>query len=81
MWKNDIVDWLKLIQSFCYKHGQDSNNYYAIFNSFEAQFINFQKNDHTNDDYLKGLQGWIAMLEDYYANAVNLAPCLMKCVK
>ena len=76
--KNDVMELLKLIQSFCCKHDQNNDKYYAVFNSLWALFINFQKNDQSNDDYLKEFQGQMALLENYDVNVVDLLPCLMK---
>ena len=41
-------------------------------------FINFQKTDKTNDDYLKEFQVLMAMLDDYSTNIVDLVPCLIE---
>ena len=69
---------LKIICTFCYKHNINDDKYYAIFNSLRALFINFQKVEMMNDDYLKEFQGKMATLEDYNANIVDLVPCLLK---
>ena len=76
--KNDIVKLLKLIHGFCCKHNQNNNKYYAVINSLRAWFINFQKNDQTNDEYLKEFQTCLATLDDYDANIVSLVPCLVE---
>ena len=47
--KNDIVEVRKLIRGLCCKHDQNNDKFYAVFNSLRALFINFQKNDQTND--------------------------------
>ena len=57
---------LKLIRGFCCKHDQNHDKFYAVFNSVWALFINFQKSDQTNDDYLKEFH-----LDDYNANIVD----------
>ena len=51
--------------------------YYAIFNSLRALFINFQKADMMNDDYIKEFQGRRATLDKYNANIMDLVPCLL----
>ena len=58
--KNDIVELLKLIRDFCCKHHQNNDKFYAFFNSIRALFINFQKNDQINDEYLKEFQARLA---------------------
>ena len=32
--KNDVINLPKLIHGFCYKHNQNKDKFYAIFNSF-----------------------------------------------
>ena len=54
--KNDIIELLELIRGFSCKHDQNNDKFYAVFNSLQALFINFQKNDQTNDEYLKKFQ-------------------------
>ena len=76
--KNDIVELLKLIRGFCCKHDQNNNKYYIVINSLCALFINFQKNDKSNVDYLKEFQACMATLNDYNENVVDLVPCLME---
>ena len=39
-------------------------------------FVNFQKGDQTNDDYLIRFQAYLDTFDDYDANVVNLVPCL-----
>ena len=56
----------------------NNDKYYAIFNSLKALFINFQKADMTNNDYLKEFQERMATLDNYNANIGNLVPCLLE---
>ena len=60
--KNYIVELLKLIRGLCCKHDQNNDKFYAVFNSLRALFINFQKSDQTNDEYLKEFQAQMAHL-------------------
>ena len=76
--KNSIVELLKLIRSFCCKHDQNNNKFYAVFNSLCALFINFQKSGQTNNDYLKEFQAQMAMLHDYNTNNIGLVTCLVE---
>ena len=69
---------MKFVHDFCCKHDQNNNKYYAVINSLRAWFINFQKNDQTNDEYLKEFQTCLATLDDYDANIVSLVPCLVE---
>ena len=64
--------------NFCCKHDQNNDKFFAVFNSLQALFINFQKGDQTNDDYLKEFQAQMAMLDEYKANIVGLVPCLIE---
>ena len=59
----------------------DNDKFYAVFNSLWALFINFQKSDQTNDDYLKEFQAQMAMLDDYNANINDLVPCFEETLK
>ena len=43
--KNDIVELLKHIRGFYCKHDQNNDRFDAVFNSIQALFINFEKND------------------------------------
>ena len=70
------MELLKLIWGFCCKHNQNNNGFYAVFNSLQALFINFQKSDQTNDNYLKEFQACMTMLDDYDSNIMGLVPCL-----
>ena len=65
------MECLKLIRGFCCRHDQNNDKYCAVFNSLHALFVNFQKNNQTNDNYLKEFWGHMAMLEDYNANVVD----------
>ena len=56
----------------------NNDKYYVVFNSLRGLFINFQKADMMNDDYLKEFQGRMATLDDYNANIVDLVPCLLE---
>ena len=76
--RNDIVELLKLIRGFSCRHDQNNDWYNAVFNNLQAPFINFQKNDQTNDEYLKQFQTCMAILEDYNDNIVNLVSCLIE---
>ena len=76
--KNDVVELLKIICSFCCKHDINNDKYYAILNSLRLLFINFQSVEMTNDDYLKEVQGRMATLDDYNANIVDLLSCLLE---
>ena len=76
--KNDLIEILKIICSFCCKHDQNDDKYYAVFNSLRGLFINFQKSDMTNDDHLNEFHGRMATLDDYNANIIDLVPCLLK---
>ena len=66
---------MKLIHVFCCKHDQNNDKYYAVFSSLQALFINFQK---MINQYLKEFHGWMATLDDYNANVVDLVPCLVE---
>ena len=76
--KNEIMEVLKLISGFCCKHDQNNDKYYDVFNSICTLFIDFQKNDQSNYDYLKEFEACMATLDDYNANVVDLVPCLLK---
>ena len=67
--KNDIVDLL---------HDQNNDRFYAVFNNLRALFINFQKNDQTNNEYPKEFQARMATMDNYDANIVNLVPFLFE---
>ena len=54
--KIGIIELLKLIGRFCFKHYQHNENVHAVMNSLKALFINFQKSDVGNDDYIKEFQ-------------------------
>ena len=47
-------------------------------NSLKALFINCQKSEVSNDDYLREFQARVATLDDYDANILDLMPCLLK---
>ena len=47
-------------------------------NSLRAIFINFQKSEVSNYDYLKEFQAMMATLDDYDPNILDLIPCLLK---
>ena len=59
---NDIVKLFKLICSFCCKHDQNNEKYYAAFNSLQVLLINFQGSVWTNEDYLKEFQAQMLCL-------------------
>ena len=56
----------------------NNDKYYAVFNSLRVLFINFQKADMMNYDYLKEFQGRMATLDNYNANIMNFMPCLQE---
>ena len=47
-------------------------------NSLRLLFINFQKSDVSNDDYLKEFQARVATIDNYNANILDLIPCLLE---
>ena len=67
-----------MIRGFCCCHDQNSDKFCAIFNSLRALFVNYQRNDITNDDYLKEFQACISSLDDLNANILSDIPCLLE---
>ena len=65
------MELFKLIRGLCCKHDQNNNKFYAVFNSLRALFINFQKSDQTNNEYLKEFQAHMATLDDYDTNILR----------
>ena len=47
-------------------------------NSLRALFINFQKSEVSNHDYLKEFQARVASLDNYSTNVLDLIACLLK---
>ena len=76
--KNNIVWLLKIIRGFCCNHDQNNDNVCAVMNSLRLLFINFQKSDVSNDDYLKEFQARVATIDNYNANILDLIPCLLE---
>ena len=69
--ENDVVELLKLIQGFSCHHDQNNDKIYAVLNSLRAFFVNYQRNDMTNNNYLKEFLACISTLDDYI-------PCLLQ---
>ena len=76
--KNDVVVLLQLIRGFCCKHNQNNVKVYSAINSIRALFINYQKAELSNDDYLEEFQAQVATPDDYNANTLEWIPYLLE---
>ena len=76
--ENDVVELLKLIWGLSYSHDQNNDKTNAILNSLRALFVNYQKKQYENDDYLKKFQACISTLDDLIANILSNIPCLLE---
>ena len=47
-------------------------------NSLRAPFIDFQKSDVRNNDYLQEFQARVATLDEYSANVLEMIPSLLE---
>ena len=50
----------------------------AIINSIRALFINYQKAEVSNDNYLKEFQAFVATIDNYNANILGWIQCLLE---
>ena len=76
--ENNVVELLKLRRGFSCHHDQNKNNIYTVLNRLRALFVNYQRSETTNDDYLKKFQADVSTLDNLNANILSNIPCLLE---
>ena len=67
-----MVESLKLIRGFCYKHDQNNYQTYAVVSSLNYLLYYCEKPDVTNDEYLKEFKESMESMDDFDACMENM---------